>query len=114
MPSYAKNLTEFYTTLSLPTGLPPGIEVLYPFSDPLVRKIVQAFFDKYYPDDHPRHLILGINPGRFGAGTTGINFTAPRELKKYLEIDHPFKDQSELSAEFIYEMIDRYGGPREF
>ena len=29
-------------------------------------------------------------------------------------IEHPFKDRSELSAEFIYEMIGAYGGVRKF
>lgn len=58
--------------------------------------------------------MLGINPGRFGAGITGINFTAPRQLKENCGIDHPWKNSSELSAEFIYKMIDAYGGPKAF
>jgi len=33
------------------------------------------FYKKYYNDNNPRFLILGINPGRFGAGVTGIPFT---------------------------------------
>lgn len=58
--------------------------------------------------------MLGINPGRFGAGVTGVNFTAPKQLKEYLGIEHEFKNQSELSAEFIYAMIDKYGGVTKF
>jgi hypothetical protein len=58
--------------------------------------------------------MLGINPGRFGAGVTGVNFTAPRQLKEHCGLEHPFKDQSELSAEFIYAMISAYGGPEKF
>lgn len=76
--------------------------------------IVKEFFRKYYSENHPRKLILGINPGRFGAGITGINFTAPRQLKENCNIDHPWKNSSELSAEFIYQMIDAYGGPDIF
>jgi hypothetical protein len=57
---------------------------------------------------------LGINPGRFGAGVTGVNFTAPNQLKEFCGIDHEFKKQSELSAEFIYEMIGAYGGTEKF
>ena len=75
---------------------------------------VELFFHKFYNDNTPRQIIFGINPGRFGAGVTGVNFTAPRQLKQYCDIDHSFKDQSELSAEFIYEMINAYGGPGEF
>ena len=65
-------------------------------------------------DQKERTLLIGINPGRFGAGVTGVNFTAPRQLSRYLGIEHPFKDQTELSAEFIYDMIEAYGGARKF
>jgi hypothetical protein len=57
---------------------------------------------------------LGINPGRFGAGVTGVNFTAPKQLKEDCGIDSGLKMQSELSAEFIYQMINAYGGPEHF
>lgn len=58
--------------------------------------------------------MLGINPGRFGAGITGINFTAPRQLKASCGIDHSWGNSTELSAEFIYEVIDQYGGAKKF
>jgi hypothetical protein len=77
-------------------------------------KVVTKFFVKFYSDNRPRQLMLGINPGRFGAGITGINFTAPRQLKENCCIEHPWGDSSELSAEFIYEMIGQYGGPAKF
>ena len=59
-------------------------------------------------------MMLGINPGRFAAGITGVNFTAPRQLKQNCGIDHTWGNSSELSAEFIYEMIAAYGGPAKF
>lgn len=77
-------------------------------------ELVKQFFNKYYQDDHPRMLMFGINPGRFGAGITGVNFTAPKQLKEFCGIDHHLKPSSELSAEFIYEMIQAYGGVEEF
>ena len=77
-------------------------------------KIFETFLYKYFNDNSPRRILLGINPGRFGAGVTGINFTAPRQLKEFCGIDHEFKKQSELSAEFIYEMITAYGGTENF
>jgi hypothetical protein len=58
--------------------------------------------------------MLGIDPRRLGAGIKGVNFTAPKQLKENLGIDHPFKISSELSAEFIYEVIDAFGGPVKF
>lgn len=77
-------------------------------------KVVKLFLDKYYHDSGERRIFLGINPGRFGAGVTGVNFTAPKQLTEECTIEHSFKKQSELSAEFIYEMINAYGGPSEF
>ena len=76
--------------------------------------IFDKFLDKYYNDDESRRIFLGINPGRFGAGVTGVNFTAPKQLKEYCGIDHNFKNQSELSAEFIYDMVTAYGGVEKF
>jgi hypothetical protein len=110
----ADHLIRFYQTLLPPGNLPKGINVLFPQQDKEVMQVVKLFFNKFYNDDRPRHLIFGINPGRFGAGTTGINFTAPKQLKEYCGIAHSFKPQTELSAEFIYEMIGSYGGVEDF
>ena len=77
-------------------------------------ELVKKFFEKYFEDSRPRRLMLGINPGRYGAGITGVNFTAPRQLKENCGIDHHFDLTSELSAEFIYEMISEYGGVNKF
>jgi len=77
-------------------------------------KLVQQFLLKFYNDTHSRRLIFGINPGRLGAGITGVNFTAPRQLTTHCNIEHSFGNQNELSAEFIYEIIEQYGGCSAF
>lgn len=110
----AYKLISFYQKIQPPQKLPKGIELLFPQKDPEVMKIIKSFLKKFFNDNKPRYLILGINPGRFGAGTTGINFTAPKQLKEFCDIDHHFKPQTELSAEFIYELISRYGGVENF
>ncbi len=112
--TWAKHLYSFYAHLEPPAALPNHIEWLYPQRDPLVMDVVKCFLDKYYNDNKPRTLLLGINPGRFGAGVTGVNFTGPRQLKENCGIPHPFPNGSELSAEFIYKMIGDYGGPELF
>ncbi len=109
----AEGIINFYRSLE-PPRLPKGIEVLFPQKSEEVMKVVETFFYKFYNDTNPRHLIFGINPGRFGAGTTGINFTAPKQLKEICGIDHCFKSQTELSAEFIYESIQAFGGIKNF
>ena len=35
-------------------------------------KVVESFLQKYYDDTRPRQLMFGINPGRHGAGITGV------------------------------------------
>ena len=110
----SEKLIKYYNQLTPPPGLPKGIEVLFPQKDPQVTGIVKIFFKKYFNDNIPRRLMLGINPGRFGAGITGVNFTAPKQLKEACGIDHHFKLSSELSAEFIYDMIAEYGGIKKF
>lgn len=114
MKTWAEHLLSLYENLKPPKQLPADVEWLYPQKDLCVMKILEQFLYKYYNDDKPRRILLGINPGRFGAGVTGVNFTAPKQLKEHCGIDHEFKKQSELSAEFIYEMIRAYGGTEKF
>jgi len=111
---FSEKLIEYYTQLTPPSRLPKGIEVLFPQKDPQVIEIVKKFFKKYFSDNEPRHLMFGINPGRFGAGITGVNFTGPKQLKESCGIDHHLGCSSELSAEFIYDMIAEYGGANKF
>ena len=112
--TWAQHLLQFYKTLEPPSQLPKDVGWLYPQQDPQVMVLVEKFLHKYFNDKNKRVLMLGINPGRFGAGVTGINFTAPRQLKEICGIDHHLKMQSELSAEFIYKMIEAYGGVKKF
>src|SRR5262245_50345158 len=104
--NFAKELITFYKSLQPPQKLPKGVEVLFPQKDPQVIKIVEVFCKKFFVNNPSRRLLLGINPGRLGAGITGVNFTAPKQLSENCGINHPFKPSSELSAEFIYEVIN--------
>jgi hypothetical protein len=110
----AAKLIAFYKTLVPPEQLPAGREILFPQKNKDVIQVMSIFYNKYFTDNKPRRLLFGINPGRFGGGITGINFTAPRQLKNNCGIDHPFGNSSELSAEFIYEVIEKYGGAENF
>ena len=86
-----------------------------PFGEaPQAMKVSEVFYKKFYNDFHPRRLILGINPGRFGAGTTGIPFTDPKRLIEKLGIEYEGKLLHEPSSVFVYEMIDAYGGAKQF
>lgn len=85
-----------------------------PYSDASVRGYVQAFLSKFFADNDPRVLVLGINPGRFGAGVTGVTFTDPIALADDCGIDNHLPRRRELSSIFVYDFIRRFGGAREF
>ena len=92
-----------------------GINIMNPFkgnSDILA--VSSTFYRKYYNDNNPRHLILGINPGRFGAGVTGIPFTDSKRLKNECGLSYYGRETHEPSSVFVYEVIEAYGGVEKF
>lgn len=96
-------------------ALPQGIRIMNPFRESeQATRISGQFYRKYYNDDDQRHIILGINPGRFGGGITGIPFTDPKRLKSECHIDYGGKSAHEPSSVFVYEMIHAYGGVEAF
>ncbi len=99
---------------NLPT-LSDEVHWLLPLKElPETAKVTQLFLEKYYNDDQPRKLILGINPGRFGAGVTNVAFTDPVLLEQECGIQNSFHKRTELSAVFIYKMIHAWGGVEAF
>jgi hypothetical protein len=112
---FAEKVVTFYTELEYSGELPAGISIMNPFREnPEVLSVISAFYGKYYSDNRPRQIILGINPGRFGAGATGIPFTDTVRLREKCSLSIPGIKTHETSSVFIYEMIDRYGGPEKF
>ncbi|MTI23245.1 DUF4918 family protein [Fulvivirga sp. RKSG066] len=107
-------IIEFYNQLESPTNIPQEVEVLHPFKEPEVQQIVNKFYTTFYNDNNPRTFLLGINPGRFGSGATGIPFTDPIRLQEVIGIENSFDRKQELSSKFIYSMIDELGGPEPF
>ncbi|WP_413670754.1 SMUG2 DNA glycosylase family protein [Mucilaginibacter sp. Mucisp86] len=95
--------------------LPEGIRIMNPFKEhPQTMRIVDEFYHKYYNDNQQRHIILGINPGRFGGGLTGIPFTDPKRLISECHISYEGKMSHEPSSVFVYEVINAFGGPEPF
>ena len=102
--------------LDLPSGWPgpPEFEIIYPFDDDEVRRVMKAFFNQFYQDNMDRIFLFGINPGRFGAGVTGIPFTDAHQLERHCHISNSLDKRQELSSQFVYHMISAYGGPQLF
>ncbi|MBN1596978.1 MAG: DUF4918 family protein [Bacteroidales bacterium] len=114
IPTIGDKLLQFYINLKLEDMIGRDISVLNPFANLKVQDVNILFYKKYFNDTKPRILLLGINPGRFGAGITGIPFTDPIRLEDILDIKNNFVKKPELSSEFIYKMIEKYGGAEEF
>jgi hypothetical protein len=113
MEAFGDRALQFYSSLASPR-VPRGIVVMNPYTEPRVREYVRVFLDKYFSDDRKRVLILGINPGRFGAGVTGVTFTDPVALADECGIENDLPRRRELSSIFIYDVINRLGGPQQF
>jgi len=114
MGSFAEKAIGFYQNLGIGNPLVDEIEVMNPYLFPPVGSILDSFFYTYYDDNQPRTGILGINPGRLGAGITGITFTDPVKLDEECGIKNPFKKRPELSSTFIYDVIRTFGGVEAF
>ena len=115
MATFATKVIAFNKSLHFTGELPPGIRVMNPFRENKNSLAVSsAFYKKYYSDNKHRQIILGINPGRFGAGLTGIPFTEPKRLVEKCGLLYPGPPAHEHSSVFIYNMIDAYGGAEKF
>jgi len=109
----ADRILSFQKNLQLNIKLPKGVQAMNPYQDKVAFSICEKFYKKFYSDENSRTMILGINPGRHGGGITGVPFTDPVKLES-LGIRNDFQKKRELSADFIYQMIDAFGGTKKF
>ena len=115
MKTFADNVIAFNKEVDFTGNLPAGISMMNPFKEnENIIPLSSSFYKKYYNDTCSRHLILGINPGRFGGGVTGIPFTDTKRLIEKCHIQYHGKATHEPSSVFVYEMIGAYGGVEEF
>lgn len=115
MKTFADKIISFNKIIEFKGALPKNIGIMNPFKEnEEALNISTKFYKKFYNDNNKRHLILGINPGRFGAGVTGVPFTDPKRLLNECGLEFSGKATHEPSATFIYEMINAYGGVEKF
>ncbi|MBT8233933.1 MAG: DUF4918 family protein [Saprospiraceae bacterium] len=114
MQTFAHQVLDFYKNLSPKWKLPKSVDLLYPYSEQAVWNLMVQFYNKYYDDSFPRTIVFGINPGRLGAGMTGVPFTDPVRLESVCKIKNEVQKRQELSSVFIYEMIDQFNSPENF
>jgi hypothetical protein len=111
----ARRILDFMNHLAFTEKLPDGIKIMNPYSEHAgIAEICNAFYSKFYSDEKPRRLILGINPGRLGAGATGIPFTDTKRLKNVCGISAGELSTHEPSSVFVYDVINAWGGAESF
>ena len=74
---------------------------------------IQKFHDKYINDNKPKIVLCGINPGRFGAGLTGVPFIDFKSLSILLQ-NNSLPQNKEDSSQFIFSVIEEIGIERFF
>ena len=115
MQTFADKVIAFNQQLSYTGRLPKGFQVINPFLDnPETIEVMHAFYQKYYNDYRRRRFLIGINPGRHGAGVTGIPFTDTKRLESACGITMQSAHTHEVSSLFVYDMIEAYGGTARF
>ena len=113
--TWTQKIINFNQNLHFPDVLPQDFEVLNPFlENPETLEVSNRFYQKFYADQQPRKLILDINPGRHGAGVTGVPFTDTKRLASVCGIEMTSAKTHEVSSVFIYDMIKAAGGIQAF
>lgn len=115
MASFGQRVIDYYLHLKFNGSLPEGITMMNPIvENKNIKRICTEFYSKFYKDNKERKLILGINPGRLGAGATGIPFTDTKRLIEKCNIAVSDIITHEPSSVFIYDMIEAFGGVKKF
>lgn len=113
--TFAQKIISFNKSLNLTAKLPPNIGVMNPFAEnEKALETSSQFYRKFYNDNRTRKLLIGINPGRFGSGITGIPFTDSKRMREFCGLDIEGIQTYELSAVFVYDVIEAYGGVEAF
>lgn len=114
----ADRLLKLVHSVSLDTiGMPKSVRILDPLrgdNSAEVERIVHLFHRKYFSDDRPRKLMLGINPGRLGAGSTGLCFTDTKRCESDLGISVNGFRTHEPSSDFFYRVLRAMSGADAF
>lgn len=113
--SFAEKVIAFNRTLEYRGDLPDGFRVMNPFlENPETMIVMEQFYKKFYNDNKQRRFIIGINPSRHGAGTTGVPFTDTKRLLSVCGIEMKSAYTHEVSSVFVYDVIEQYGGAEKF
>ena len=71
---------------------------------------IKIFNETYYHHSYPKTVLCGINPGRHGAGKTGIPFIDFSSLSTL--IDGVNRADTERSAQFFFDVVSEFGASK--
>ncbi|MDB5230894.1 MAG: hypothetical protein JWN76_1699 [Chitinophagaceae bacterium] len=111
---FDEQVIDFLFNLQMGITLPKGIGILDVHNNNEVQKACSSFYRKFYHDKKERRMLVGINPGRFGGGVTGLPFTDPIRLEQDCGIKNSWQKKQELSSVFMYEMMKTYWSVKKF
>jgi hypothetical protein len=111
---FSSKAIKYFCNLKTPHLKSSGVGVINPYEKDDVKEIVKYFYTKFYNDQNERLFIIGINPGRFGGGLTGVAFTDPVALRLYCGIENKLGDRKELSSKFIFSVVEEFTGAKKF
>ncbi|RJP60378.1 MAG: DUF4918 family protein [Ignavibacteriales bacterium] len=111
---FSERAINFFLNLTLPEKLPDHVAIMNPYDSEETIKLVTKFYKNFFNDKSKRTFLVGINPGRFGGGLTGIAFTDPVNLQDKCGIKNNLDKKRELSSQFVYKLIDECGGTKKF
>lgn len=112
--AFSSKVINYFCNLKTPHIKSSGVQVINPYEKDNVKEIVKNFYTKFYNDSNKRVFVIGINPGRFGGGLTGIAFTDPVALWENCEIENNLGNRKELSSKFVYAVAKKFGGVENF
>ncbi len=116
--SFSKRVLDYNQYLStIKIDLPRDYKLINPFNRTnkgKVNEIVSVFYNKYYNDNKSRRLIIGSSPARRGTAVTGIPFEDIGRLKEIIGVSIDDFNINKSSANFLYDVIDKYGGSEKF
>jgi hypothetical protein len=72
-----------------------NIGVLSDFFDN--KEVIFEFYRQYFKPNEPKIVLCGINPGRFGAGQTGIPFLILIHCRKFFLISKEMTPKNQLN-----------------
>lgn len=110
----SREVVRFYESPPFSLNVGNQLTVHNPFDDANRAQAIKDFCRKFYDDSETRTHLLGINPSRLTASSTGVNYTDGFALEEHCGIANEFSKSRELTSRFFYNVVENMGGASAF